>query len=115
MKTVAMLAVAVLLAGCGASRWWPWSDGSGAEVRRVYPGTKSYACDSGKKLLVRYGPENRYVMIIYPEREFRLDADGSARGKYTNGRTVLVASGEEATLEESGTVLFAKCRFEPGG
>jgi membrane-bound inhibitor of C-type lysozyme len=54
-------------------------------------------------------------MIIFPEREFRLDAEASAAGtKFSNGRTVLSTRGDETVLEEAGTVLFAKCKPEPG-
>lgn len=111
---IAAVAATMLLAGCAGGRWWPWGEGSGGEVPRIAPGAKSYACDAGKKLIVRYGAENKYAMIIFPEREFRLDAETSAAGtKFSNGRTVLSTSGDEATLEEGGTVIFAKCRIEP--
>ncbi len=111
----AIVVAATLLGGCTGGRWWPWGDGSGGEVPRIAPGAKSYACDAGKKLIVRYGPENKYAMIIFPEREFRLDADASGAGtKFSNGRTVLSTNGDEARLEEAGTVLFAKCMLEPG-
>jgi membrane-bound inhibitor of C-type lysozyme len=104
---------AAALAGCAGGGWWPWGEGSGGEVPRIAPGAKSYACDAGKKLIVRYGAD--YAMIIFPEREFRLDAEASAAGtKFSNGRTVLSARGEEAVLEEAGTVLFANCKLEPG-
>lgn len=113
--TVVLAAAAMLLAGCGGGRWWPWGEGSGSEVPRIAPGTKVYACDAGKKLLVRYGADNKYAMIIFPEREFRLDAEASAAGaKFSNGRTVLSINGDEAALEEGGAVLFAKCKLEPG-
>ncbi|MBI2960894.1 MAG: MliC family protein [Betaproteobacteria bacterium] len=110
----ALVVSAALLAGCGG-RWWPWGEGAGGEVTRSYPGARVYACDGGKRLLVRYGPENRYAMIIFPEREFRLDAEASAGGKYTNGRTVLSSRGDEATLQEAGTVIFANCKIEAAG
>ncbi|MBI4292826.1 MAG: MliC family protein [Betaproteobacteria bacterium] len=111
----AIVAAATLLAGCAGGGWWPWGEGSGGEVPRIAPGAKYYACEAGKKLIVRYGADNRYAMIIFPEREFRLDAEGSTAGsKFSNGRTVLSTSGDEAMLEEAGTVLFAKCKPEPG-
>ena len=114
----AVLAASVmLLAGCGGmdvGRWLPsWGERSPSEAPRTPPGAKAYACDAGKRLLVRFAADNRYAMIIFPEREFRLDADASAPGaKFSNGRTVLTVRGDEAALEDAGTAIFSKCRIE---
>lgn len=108
-----------LLAGCGGmnfGQWLPsWGERSESERPKIPPGAKAYACDAGKRLFVRYAADNRYAMVIFPDREFRLDADASAPGaKFSNGRTVLMVRGDEASLEESGTAIFAKCRIEAG-
>ena len=106
-----------LVAGCGGvdmGRWLPsWGERSGGEAPRTPAGAKAYACEGGKRLLVRYSADNRYATVIFPEREFRLDADASAPGaKFSNGRTVLVVKGDDAALDDGGTAVFAKCRIE---
>ena len=111
--TVAAIAAAALLAGCGGDRL-PWGRfGAPVEAPRIPPGAKAYACEGGKRLLVRYADDAKSAMVIYPEREFRLDRVPSASGEqFSNGRTILATRGDEATLEESGAVQFAKCKLE---
>ena len=106
-----------LLAGCASmnvGQWLPsWGARAGTERPKIPAGAKAYACDAGKRLFVRYAADNRYAMVIFPDREFRLDADASAPGaKFSNGRTVLTVRGDEAALEEGGTAIFAKCKIE---
>ena len=104
----------VMLAGCGGMSWLPWSSSSGEEgAPRTPPGAKGYACEGGKRLLVRYAPDTKSVMVIYANGEFRLDRVASASGEqFSNGPTILAIRDGEAMMEESGTVQFAKCKPE---
>ena len=111
-KTVVI--AACLLSACSTSTWWPFGERSDAEVRPRYPGATAYSCDGGKRLLVQYGPGNRYAMIIFPDREFRLDATAAGGAGYGNGRTTLLLQNGEARLEEGGAAIFANCKAEPG-
>jgi membrane-bound inhibitor of C-type lysozyme len=50
-------------------------------------------------------------MVIYPEREFRLDALETGSGaRYSNGRTTLRTNGSEATLEEGSNIVYSNCK-----
>jgi len=105
------IATAGLLAGCGS---WPGIDSYDADAPRIPRDAKIYACDGGKQLVVLYAGKGKSAMIIYPDREFRLDSMPAGSGmKYGNGRTTLSARGDEATLEEDGAMLFANCKVPP--
>jgi membrane-bound inhibitor of C-type lysozyme len=100
--------LAVSLVGC--SSWWPFGESSG-EVPRVPPGATAYKCDGNKDLYVRYVDGGKSAMVIYPEREFRLDAAETGSGaRYTNGRTTLRTKGSEATLEEGSAIVYSNCK-----
>jgi membrane-bound inhibitor of C-type lysozyme len=102
-----VLALAVWLGGCS---WWPWG-GSSGDVPRVPRGATVYKCDGGKEFYVRYVDGGKSAMVIYPEREFRLDTVETGSGaRYSNGRTTLSTSGTEATLEEGGNIVFSGCK-----
>lgn len=101
MKRHASLLLAAWLAGCS---WF----GSSGDVSRVPRGATAYKCDGGKELYVRYLDGGKAAMVIYPEREFRLDA--VATGRYSNGHTILSTQGNEATLEEGANTVFANCK-----
>ena len=114
MKRYASLILAlnlvVWLPGCSGWSWWPWG-GSGGDVPRVPPGATAYKCDGDKELYVRYLDGGRSVMVIYPEREFRLDAVETGSGaRYSNGRTILATNGSEAVLEEGSNIVFSNCK-----
>ena len=113
-KTLAVFVAAVMLAGCSGGGWWPWSSSSGeVAVPRTPPGAKGYACEGGKRLVVRFQADAKSAWVIFPDREFRLDRVASASGEqFSNGRTVLAVKDGEAVLEESGAVQFAKCKLE---
>ena len=103
---------ALLLAGC--SSWWSLGS-SGGDVPRVPPGATAYKCDGGKDLFVRYIEGGRSAMIVFPEREFRLDRVGAGAGaRYSNGHTTLVVQGGAAQLEEGGGVPYANCKRGDG-
>ena len=114
MKRYASLILAPMLvlwlAGCSSWSWWPWG-GSGGEVPRVPPGATAYKCDGDKELFVRYVDGGKSAMVIYPEREFRLDAVDTGSGtRYSNGHTTLRTSGSEATLEEGSNIVYSNCK-----
>jgi membrane-bound inhibitor of C-type lysozyme len=112
-KILTVLIAGVTLAGCGGG-WMPWSSSSGeVGVPRTPPGAKGYACEGGKRLLVRFEADAKSAWVIYPDREFRLDRIVSASGeRFSNGSTTLATQDGEARLEESGAVQFAKCKLE---
>lgn len=101
MKRHASLLLVAWLAGCS---WF----GSGGDAARVPRGATAYKCDGGKELYVRYLDGGKAAMVIYPEREFRLDA--VATGRYSNGQAILSTQGNAATLEEGGNIVFADCK-----
>lgn len=103
----AAASLALLTAGC--SSWWPWGGGSG-DVPRVPPGATAYKCDAGKELFLRYLDGGKSVMVIFPEREFRLDRAAGAGTQYSNGQTTLTVDAGTAMLQEGGTVSHANCK-----
>jgi membrane-bound inhibitor of C-type lysozyme len=111
-KTLAAFVVVVMLIGCRGGGWTPWSRSSG-EAPRLPPGAKGYACEGGKRLIVRVDADAKSAWVIYPDREFRLTRVTSDSGeRYSNNRTTLSINGAETTLEESGQVQFANCKPE---
>jgi len=118
-RFIAVLA-AGLIAGCGGMdsvrNLWPFGERSGGEAPRIPADVTVYDCDGGKQLLVRYSADRGYAMILLPEREFRLDGVPAGSGaKYSNGRTVLSTKGEEASVEEGGSAIFANCKLKAAG
>jgi membrane-bound inhibitor of C-type lysozyme len=115
VKTNSSLFIAaVMLAGCSGGGWVPWSRSS-PDVAGPYtpPGAKGYACEGGKRLLVRVEADAKAAWVIYPDREFRLNRAASASGEqFSNARTILTITDGEAVLEEGGAVQFAKCKLE---
>lgn len=101
-----VLLASIALVGCAS--WF-----SSGERPRYPSDATIYKCDAGKQLVVRYVDGGKSAMIVYPEREFRLDrvpAASTAGGmRYTNGRTTLHTKDETAVLEEGGQNLFAEC------
>ncbi len=109
MKACTAFAIVAAVALGGCSSWWS-SDSAGRDRPRYPPGATVYKCNDGKQLAVRYLDGGKSAMMIYPDREFRLDRESSASGaRYTNGRTTLSTKGTDATVEEGGQTLFAEC------
>jgi len=103
-RTTSVLIATIALAACSS-----WFSKSG-ERPRYPPDATVYKCDAGKELVVRYIDGGKSALVIYPERDFRLDQVPAASGvRYTNGRTTLHTKGESATLEEGGQILFGEC------
>jgi len=109
--------IAASLAGCGSlsvDSLNPWS-GPVEHARTAPPDATVFACDSDKRLVVRYLSNPKAVMIVFPEREFRLDPVASGAGaRYTNGVTTLQSTGDMVSLEEAGTTTYSNCRKAAG-
>jgi membrane-bound inhibitor of C-type lysozyme len=101
IRAAAAAALAAFLAACA----------SGGERPRWPADATIYKCDADKELVVQYLEGGKSAMVMYPERDFRLDRVPAASGvRYSNGRTTLHTKGPEAFLEEGGQTLFANCR-----
>jgi hypothetical protein len=101
----------VALAGCGTpfAQYNPW--GGVREQSRIPADATAYTCNGGKTLYVRYGPSAQYAMLLYPDREFRLDSQGGpAATRFSNGRTVMSLNGDELRVEEGGNAVYSGCK-----
>ena len=109
MRTIVAACAGVALAGC--SSWWPFGS-SPAPDRPWYPADASvYRCEANKTLVVRYLEGGKAAMVMFPDREFRLDAVRSASGvAYSNGRTDLRTTEDSVQLEEGGSPLYTNCK-----
>jgi membrane-bound inhibitor of C-type lysozyme len=109
MRRIVVACAAAALAGC--SSWWPFGSSSSPD-RPWYPSDASvYKCESNKTLVVRYLEGGKAAMVMFPDREFRLDQVSSASGvAYSNGRTDLRTKGDEVQLEEGGNPQYANCK-----
>ena len=109
--------LAASLAGCGGfsvGKLNPWS-GPVERVRTTPADATEYACEGAKRLVVRNLAGSNAVMIVFREREFRLDQAPSASGtRYTNGSTNLQRQGDQVSLEEEGAVTYSNCRKAAG-
>ena len=108
-QAIFVVTMAAALSGCSnmVDRLTnPW--GTVSERSTVPTDAVAYTCNGNKPLYVRYGPSSQFAMVIYPDREFRLD--GSGAGKFTNGRTTLTVSDAEASIEEGGAAVYAGCK-----
>jgi membrane-bound inhibitor of C-type lysozyme len=103
MKRFAIVLVAMTLAGCS----WFRSGSDTGSAPQLPSDAVAYRCDQGKRLVVRYPAGAKYVIVIFPDREFRLDPVGT--GRYSNGRGVLDVSGDTASLYDGATALFTGC------
>jgi membrane-bound inhibitor of C-type lysozyme len=110
--------LAASLAGCGGfsvGSLNPWGDPV-ERVRTTAADATAYACDNAKRLVVRQLPGA--VMIVFAEREFRLDqapsASSTSGARFTNGSTTLQSQGDQVSLEEEGAVTYSNCRKAPG-
>ena len=109
--------LAASLAGCGGfsiGSLNPWS-GPVERVRTTPADATAYACDGARRLVIRNLADKKSVMIVFPEREFRLDQAPSGSGtRYTNGSTILQSQGDQVSLEEEGAVTHSNCRKAAG-
>jgi membrane-bound inhibitor of C-type lysozyme len=105
IKSGAMLfAVTITVAGCGS--WSPFSGPT--EQSRIPRDAVVYQCEGSKTLAVRIEENGKSAMVIFPEREFRLDQTDGAR--YSNGRTTLHLEDSGAWLEENQARTYSDCK-----
>ena len=119
-KTGFGVVLAATLAGCGGfsvGSLNPWS-GPVERARTLSADATEYACDAARRLVVRQLPGGNAVMIVFREREFRLDQASSASStsvaRFTNGSTTLQSQGDRVSLEEEGAVTYSNCRKAAG-
>ena len=113
--TIVTIAAALSVSGCkgvNITDFIPGTRGSGGvEQSRIPPGARVYDCDGGKRLYVRYAGDAKWAMVVFPDREFRLDRVTSGPGeRYSNGRANLIAQTDHVALDEGGAVLYANCK-----
>ena len=108
-RKIVVACAGAALAGC--SSWWPFGS-SPAPDQPWYPADATvYKCDANKTLIVRYLEGGKAAMVMFPDREFRLDPARSASGvAYSNGRTDLRTTGDEVQLEDGGNPQYVNCR-----
>ena len=109
------IVMVVTLAGCSAAAWNPFASSSGGPSGPYTPpGAKGYACDGGKRLLVRFESDAKSAWVIWPDRETRLSRVPATAGgeQFSNGRATLSLSDGEARVEEGGRIEFSGCRPE---
>jgi membrane-bound inhibitor of C-type lysozyme len=114
VKSGSLFAVIAAAALAGCSSGWPFGS-SPAPDRPWYPADATvYKCEGNRTLVVRYLDGGKAAMVMFPDREFRLDAIRTASGvSYSNGRTDLRTQGDDAQLEEDGKRLYENCRRAP--
>ena len=114
--TVLLLALGALLAGCSTDRiakLMTWSNEPIDQSAQRLAGTTQYECDGNKRLAVRFGAANQPVMMVFPEREFRLDPVAGSPGRYSNTRSTLVVQGDSVTYDEPNTAPLTNCKRPP--
>ena len=102
-----------VLSGCGGfdlARLNPWGGGQAERLRGDPADATVYACGDAKRLVVRYLAGTDSAMIVFRDREFRLDQAPASPGRFTNGSTTLHAGGEQVSLEEEGKATYTNCR-----
>ena len=108
IRTSLIVVLAVAAAGC--TSWWPFGGAKGEQPRWPSDATL-YQCDGNKELVVRYIDGGKSAIVMFPDRDFRLDQVVSGSGaRYSNGRTTLFTKEAEAFLEENGQTLLANCK-----
>lgn len=104
MKRTIVLSIAVgTLSGCGG-----WLFSGPQEQSRIPRDAVVYQCESGKTLPLRIAEDGKSVVVIYPEREFRLDQVHG--GRYGNGVSTLNLDDAGAWLEERGKRMYEGCK-----
>ena len=112
---LALAVSALLLAGCGGMRVWPFRGDGSVDQSRGPENATRYRCAGGKSFYLRFlaGGE---AWVILPDREIRLDkVDGAAGRRFSNGRSTLDMAGAdttETTLRDGSAAVFADCKPE---
>ena len=108
-----LLGASMLLSACAGismPRLSFWTNEPTELQSKRLVGATQYSCEANKRLAVRYGAAGQPAMVVFPEREFRLDPSPGAPGRYSNGRSTLNVSGDEASLDEAGATVLANCK-----
>lgn len=91
------LSLAVLLAGCGGVRVWPFGSGS-SELSRKPADAAEYRCEGGLSFYVR-NLDAGAVWLIAPDRQIRLEKPADEKAMvYTAGKVRLEIVAQGATL-----------------
>ena len=110
MRSIALLSVAVALAGCSSVNLWPFGSSSSQELSRTPAGATEYFCNNDRRFYARFLDNGASVWVILPEREFRLDRVDSG-GRYTNRVAIMeVNEAGEVSLREGATLAFTGCK-----
>ena len=109
----AIIAAASLLAGCSGDRLtklMTWSSEPIDQSSQRLAGTTQYECDGSKRLAVRFGAAGQPVMMVFPDREFRLDPVAGSAGRYSNTRSTLIVQGDTVAYDEPGLAPLTNCK-----
>src|SRR5262245_13615781 len=100
-KTLALSTIAVLLAACSTD-WLPWTTKE-TVTKGPYtpPGATGYACEGGKRMVLRFESDRKSAWVIYPDHQLRLDRVTSSSGEEfaRAGTTLRVSEGESTLIE----------------
>lgn len=113
----ALACAALLLGACGSVsvNLWPFGGDKEQDTSRTPAGATAYACESDKRLFVRYLDNGAAAWVILPGREFRLNKIASTSGtRYSNGSATLEISDAGATLSDGAAVTHAGCKASGG-
>ena len=102
---------ALLLAGCGGVKLWPFGTEEGRVV--VPQNATQYRCNANRNFYLRFLASGE-AWVILPEREFRLERVANVPGRrFSNGSAVLDLGAEanaEATLNDGPAIAFSGCK-----
>ena len=112
--TIAGLACAVLVAGCGeisVKKYLPFGGDSIQERSRTPANATEYQCAAGKRIYVRTLEGGAAVWLILPERELRLERIGAENSpRYGKGNITLDLSGNMAAIKDGNAIPSLDCK-----
>lgn len=112
--SIAGLACALLLAGCGeinVRKYMPFGGDPIQERSRTPANATEYQCAAGKRVYVRTLEGGAAVWLILPERELRLDRFGAeASTRYGKGNITLELNGNMAVIKDGAAIPYLDCK-----
>jgi hypothetical protein len=108
-RIAAAVALPLMLGACGSldlGSLNPWR--TVEEQPRLPADATEYGCEAGKRLVLRPVQGRKAMLVVFPERTFRLDEVSA--GRYSNGKTTLSLAGGVAELQEEGKTTFMQCK-----
>ncbi len=112
--SIAGLACAVLLAGCGeisVKKYLPFGGDPAQERSRTPANATEYQCAAGKRIYVRTLEGGAAVWLILPERELRLERLGAESStRYGKGNITLDLSGNVAVIKDGNAIPYLDCK-----